>query len=75
MHALSQMYTEYHIDGMTTYRAKAIIRERLGYCITIEEWLGNNVKGAGNDAIRLNQDDIQKYRHRWLDALAKEFSK
>lgn len=57
----------------TTYdRAKRIIMERLdgrGNCV--ESFL----EEMGIDWRKYPRDEVQKYRHRWLDALIVEFSK
>ena len=53
-------------------RAKSIINERLAGEYTVGTWLKVNgfIKSTNTP---INQ--IQKYRHRWLDSLIKEFSK
>ncbi len=56
------------------YAAKAVIERRLGGCVVVTEWLQENVPGfrqaynAGN-----GRQLVQAYRHRWVDALIKEF--
>lgn len=59
-----------------------MIRERLGFSRTVEEWLEENVVGFEFDRFSywyfntpLTSKDIQDYRHRWVDALIVEFSK
>ena len=60
-----------------TYRemalAKRMIMNRLGEHYCIESFLEATIGKVSYEA--RNRDDVQKYRHRWLDALAKEFSK
>lgn len=55
--------------------AQNIINERLGDSYTVFTWLVTNgfMKRNTLDNIKyVNQ--LQKYRHRWLDSLIKEFS-
>lgn len=56
--------------------AKEMIMERLAPFNCVEDWL--KLKGVGlasyYAAVDQNPDVVQKYRHRWLDALIKEFS-
>jgi hypothetical protein len=53
-------------------RAKEIIDERLGGACTVVSWLQkNNLIKKDN----VDYDQVQQYRHRWLDSLIKEFSK
>jgi hypothetical protein len=54
-------------------RAKFIISERLNGKYTVREWLIANGFRTSDDEI--HSDQMQKYRHRWLDSLIKEFSK
>lgn len=53
---------------------RKVITDRLGGLYCLEEWLDANV---GSDtvvaAMDQNQNAIQEYRHRWLDALIREF--
>ena len=61
-----------------TYRemvlAKRMIMDRLGEdYYTIEGFLEATIGKEVFESV--NRDDVQKYRHRWLDALIKEFSK
>ena len=56
--------------------ARNLILERLAPFNCVEDWLKANVGHKAFYAARQkNQDVIQEYRHRWLDALIKEFSR
>ncbi len=60
------------------HRAKEIIDERLGGAVTVFSWLRVNNFIKDNNFIKkdnVDYDQIQQYRHRWLDSLIKEFSK
>lgn len=67
--------------GRSTYGdyllAKEMVMERLGHFNCVEDWL--RTEGVGFKsyyaAKEKDQDVVQKYRHRWLDALIEEFSK
>ena len=55
-------------------RAKIIIHQRIAPHYDLENWVRANVKGSHkllNKAGGAKQ--LQAYRHRWLDALIKEF--
>ena len=55
-------------------RAKIIIHQRIAPHYDLENWIRANVKGSHkvlNKAGGAKQ--LQAYRHRWLDALIKEF--
>lgn len=52
-----------------TYSAKEVIMDRLGGYATVNGWLCKNISGFEYATM----DDIQAYRHRWLDALIEEF--
>ena len=55
-------------------RAKKIIQQRIHPEMALEDWVLKNVKGSWRT---LNRSDsckqMQAYRHRWLDALIKEY--
>jgi hypothetical protein len=56
--------------------ARSIINERLGESFTVGSWLAHNGFITNNDFNdRKYQNQLQKYRHRWLDSLIEEFSK
>lgn len=48
--------------------AREIVEERLN-CYTIEQWLHEN----GHREDNCMSDEVQAYRHAWLDSLIKEF--
>lgn len=55
--------------------AKNLVMKRLAPFNCVEEWLKANVgHKAFYAAQQKNQDVVQEYRHRWLDALIEEFS-
>lgn len=61
------------IPYMAKFDAREMIHERLGNYYCIEEWLEANV---GRTKVRkAGKTAVQEYRHRWLDAMIKEFSK
>lgn len=49
-----------------------VIKSRLGGYYSLETWVLRNIPNVGYP---VNKDDMQAYRHRWLDALIEEFSK
>ena len=51
--------------------ALAVIQSRLGDVLSLESWVIRNVPSAGYP---VDKDEMQAYRHRWLDALIEEFS-
>jgi len=61
-----------HRQWYSCSKAKDIIDERLDGEYTVGTWLKVNgfIKTTSN-----NINQLQKYRHRWLDSLIKEFSK
>lgn len=66
----------YYLGGTSIQAAAAnatsVIQASLGYHSCVESWLA---KVAKVDVSLLNPANVQAYRHRWLDALIKEFSK
>lgn len=58
--------------GQGTNLVRQIIHERLGNCNSVATWL------VSNGYIKYSRPDfrkqVQTYRHRWVDALIKEFS-
>lgn len=53
-----------------------LILERLAPFNCVEDWLKANIgHKAFYAALQKNQDVIQEYRHRWLDALIEELSR
>ena len=61
------------VGKFSDYRdpALAVIQARLGDVISLETWVIRNVPGV---EYPVNKDEMQAYRHRWLDALIEEFS-
>lgn len=56
--------------------AKNLVMKRLAPFNCVEEWLRANVGLKSYYAAKeQNQDVIQEYRHRWLDALIEELSR
>ena len=54
--------------------AKAVINDRLGDSVLVSEWLEEYVPGAKDVIIKDKTGVVmQAYRHRWVDALIKEF--
>ena len=66
----------YSMFGTTAARAAArkVIAKRLGRCNTVTAWLCVNKHITEND-FKGKSQQIQQYRHRWLDSLIEEFSK
>ena len=71
------LYTSsgYHDRLSAPYnRAKKIIQQRIHPHMSLEDWALDNVKGSWRT---INKNDsckqMQAYRHRWLDALIKEY--
>lgn len=57
-------------------RAKAIIQQRIAPEYTLSDWVCRNVKRSGKVInARGGAQQAQAYRHRWLDAIIKEFEK
>ena len=57
-------------------RAKLIISLRIAPNFTLFTWVYDNVDGARKVVwSRKGEQQMQAYRHRWLDALIKEFEK
>ena len=55
-------------------RAKKIIHRRIDPCVDLEEWISDNVEGAYLTIYKTEGiQQMQSYRHRWLDALIQEF--
>lgn len=48
-----------------------VVQSRLGGYYSLETWVLRNIPNVGYP---VNKDDMQAYRHRWLDALIEEFS-
>ena len=66
-HAIERVgrYSEYRDPAL------AVIQARLGDVISLETWVMRNIPGA---TYPVDKDEMQAYRHRWLDALIEEFS-
>lgn len=55
-------------------RAKRIIQQRIDPYHELGDWVRKNVKGSYKTLNKINaHEQMQAYRHRWLDALIKEF--
>jgi hypothetical protein len=55
-------------------RAQKRIQERIHPHYDLELWLCYNVPGAYKVIYKIHsREQVQAYRHRWLDALIKEF--
>jgi len=55
-------------------RAQKIIQQRIHPHDDLELWLSHNVPGAYKVIYRIHsREQVQTYRHRWLDALIQEF--
>lgn len=60
------------------YLVTDMIADRLEPATFVEEWLSKNVPAykKRHDSFDVTlPEDVQDYRHRWLDALIEEFSK
>lgn len=55
-------------------RVKKIIQQRIQPHMCLETWVRHNVKGSWRTLNKINSSEqMQAYRHRWLDALIKEY--
>lgn len=55
-------------------RAMKIIQERIHPHCDLDNWVRKNVKGSWKTLNKINSSEqLQAYRHRWLDALIQEF--
>lgn len=75
--AIDKVAENNHTKRHSCSRAKRIINERLGKSFTVFNWLVSNGFMKENNFEDINHhehDQLQKYRHRWLDSLIKEFS-
>lgn len=76
-HCISAVYkTDIYDVKKRNTPAHHLIKNRLSNKTDIREWLDDNVPNWYNSVIALNlnsRQQIQAYRHRWLDALIKEF--
>ena len=74
--ALSQLYDRRQIRGWEYERARDIIQSRLGWALTVEDWLERNVAEAAWMLWRAKDPTsiLRDYRVRWLDNLIEEFS-
>ena len=55
-------------------RAKRIIHQRIAPHYDLDSWVRKNVKGSYKVLNKADgEQQMQAYRHRWLDALIKEF--
>lgn len=70
--AISDAYYMGGASATAVAHATSVIRARLGSFTRVESWLVHVTKV---DVSQLRPANVQAYRHRWLDALIKEFSK
>ena len=73
--AIRKAYDEGEITHKASIAAVRLIMKRLSPNISVGQWLDENVGyrvrfGQGHSAYH---KQVQAYRHRWLDALIKEF--
>jgi L-amino acid N-acyltransferase YncA len=74
--AIRKAYYEEEITRKAMRTATKLIMTRLGPCVSVGQWLDQNVGyrvrfGKGHNAYH---KQVQAYRHRWLDALIIEYS-
>ncbi len=75
--ALAQAHTNGEITYKTLIKARSVIMRRLAPCPSVPVWLDTSVGfdykyySVRNHAFWTQQ--IQAYRHRWVDALIEEF--
>ena len=60
------------VGGFARYPALAVIQARLGNVYSLESWVIRNIPSIH---FPVDADEMQAYRHRWLDALIEEFSR
>ena len=74
-HAISDVGYIYGRHYHTPYeRAKCFIQFSIAPHYDLEDWVRANVKGAHKVLNKAGgTEQMQAYRHRWLDALIKEF--
>lgn len=60
------------VGGFARYPALAVIQARLGNVYSLETWVIRNIPGM---YFPVDKNELQAYRHRWLDALIEEFSR
>lgn len=74
---VSRKKEEFICHSLTSQQAKEIIRVRMNHSGSLNHWLVQNVPSALKLANKNNvefEEQVQEYRHRWLDALIEEFS-
>lgn len=76
-HALDDAQMNGFITYLQMQMAVKVIESRLGpERDSVEDFLVSTIgRSAFLDALRQDPDCVQKYRHRWVDALIAEFSK
>lgn len=57
------------ISRYDEWAAKDVVMGRIHPYVTVDEWLTDELNVTPTD------NQLQEYRHRWLDALIEEFSK
>jgi len=70
--SVDQAHFNGHISQESAHRAEALIMNRIYPSVTACQWLAAEL---GVDMMHLEEDDVQQWRHRWLDSLIQEFSK
>ena len=75
--ALAQAYENKEITYKTLINTRSVIMRRLSPSVSVSEWLDENI-GFGYKYYNLRDhafwtQQIQAYRHRWVDALIIEF--
>jgi hypothetical protein len=70
--SLDRASLEGHISAKSLEASQALVMDRISPYVTACQWLAGTLKV---DMMKLDEDDVQEWRHRWLDELIKEFSK
>lgn len=74
--AINEVMNRNHVLCNSCTAAKTIIAQRLEGSPTVGSWLKDNGFITSSSFTHTNsQNQLQEYRHRWLDSLIKEFSK
>ena len=61
------------VTSRAAYRARAVVGIRLGDSVSVTCWLKDRGFVPMSES-PLNNKQVQKYRHRWLNALIREFA-
>ena len=73
--SIRKAYYDERITQKAMSTATALIMGRLGPHASVGRWLEANVGYRVNQGHNAYHKQVQAYRHRWLDALIKEFEK